>query len=405
MTKVSVIVPIYNAEKYLTKCIDSLITQSLKEIEIICIDDYSIDKSVEIIKNYCDLDSRIVPVFLHENKGAANARNIGIEYASGKYIQFVDSDDYLCEDALEKLFVFAENNDCDMCFHKPNIILQETLEVPRGIIGSYPGVFEGKELLRRFSEEKEFFEYACLVFYKSSFLQDNALRFNSIKIGEGGDLIVRALCVANRVTVVDKNYYNYYVNNDSVTHQSNQKILTLLGQIYRYCNILKIFAKEENGKSIKVYLEHLRNKISGGIKGLSQEQKVFILNSLNDSFSRYVFDSLFPKDRYIDDFLEVELLQIRQAESIMIYGAGYATSNIVDLLNRYRVEIKGFIVSSLEGNPKSVYGHHVYSIDQIEDFDRNMLIIVAANKRYHKDIEDALKGRGFQNRLFLNVAI
>ena len=99
LIKVSVIIPVYNVEKYLKDCVDSIINQTLKETEIILINDGSTDKSVEILKEYN------VKIFnLKENKGASFARNIGIEKACGEYLGFVDSDDYIASDFYEILY-------------------------------------------------------------------------------------------------------------------------------------------------------------------------------------------------------------------------------------------------------------------------------------------------------------
>ena len=111
MTDISIIVPIYNAEKYLSKCINSLINQTKKEIEIILINDGSTDRSEEIINNYRD---ERIKYFKNENQGIGKTRNFGIEKATGKYLMFVDSDDYLKEDACEILFKKAEKEKLDL---------------------------------------------------------------------------------------------------------------------------------------------------------------------------------------------------------------------------------------------------------------------------------------------------
>ena len=101
MVKISVIVPVYNVEKYLKKCLNSLINQTLNDIEIICVDDGSTDSSIEILKEFELKDDRII-VISQKNEGAATSRNKGINLAKGEYISFVDSDDWLELDAFEK---------------------------------------------------------------------------------------------------------------------------------------------------------------------------------------------------------------------------------------------------------------------------------------------------------------
>ncbi len=115
MPKVTVIIPVYNAEKYLVKCLDSVINQTLIDIEIIIINDGSIDKSEDIIKDYQKKDQRII-YFSHENIGVGLTRNKGLNKATGEYLSFVDNDDYLELDMLEVLYKKAKENDLDiMC--------------------------------------------------------------------------------------------------------------------------------------------------------------------------------------------------------------------------------------------------------------------------------------------------
>ncbi len=113
MVKVSIIVPVYNTEKFLEKCLGSLVSQTLKEIEIICVDDGSVDNSLNIIKKFAKEDSRI-KVIEQENKKQGAARNNGTKIAKGEYIGFVDSDDWVDIDYYEKMYIAAKKYDSDI---------------------------------------------------------------------------------------------------------------------------------------------------------------------------------------------------------------------------------------------------------------------------------------------------
>ena len=113
MPKISIIIPCYNAEKYLPKCLDSLINQTLKDIEIICVNDGSTDGSLSILKDYGKKDNRIV-IIDKENSGPSSCRNIGIEKATGEFIQFVDSDDWIEPETCEVCYQKSLENDVDM---------------------------------------------------------------------------------------------------------------------------------------------------------------------------------------------------------------------------------------------------------------------------------------------------
>jgi glycosyltransferase involved in cell wall biosynthesis len=113
MIKVSVIVPVYNVAKYLPACIDSIVSQTLRDIEIICINDGSTDNCAKILEQYARRDSRIL-VITQANKGLSNARNTGIARAQGEYVGLVDSDDVVLPDFFEKLYTAAKKQDADI---------------------------------------------------------------------------------------------------------------------------------------------------------------------------------------------------------------------------------------------------------------------------------------------------
>ena len=117
MIKVSVIIPVYNVEKYLRQCLDSVIGQTLQEIEIICVDDGSTDRSLEILKEYTEIDSR-VQILTQQNAGAGAARNNGMRHATGKYLSFLDADDFFDRKMLEYAYEKAESESADISVYK-----------------------------------------------------------------------------------------------------------------------------------------------------------------------------------------------------------------------------------------------------------------------------------------------
>lgn len=116
LVKISVIIPVFNVENYLAKCLDSVINQTLKEIEIICVDDGSTDNSFNILNEYKSSDDRI-QVYQQENGGHSAATNTALKYIKGDYIFFLDSDDWIELDALEKLYNNATENNCDLVLY------------------------------------------------------------------------------------------------------------------------------------------------------------------------------------------------------------------------------------------------------------------------------------------------
>lgn len=125
--KISVIIPVYNTAKYLEKCLESVLNQTLKDIEIICIDDGSDDNSLEILQNFAKRDGRI-KFLTQKNQGQSVARNVGIKEAQGEYIGFIDSDDWSDATMLEKLYNNAKTYDSDVAMCSINVFNEETGE-------------------------------------------------------------------------------------------------------------------------------------------------------------------------------------------------------------------------------------------------------------------------------------
>ena len=156
MIKVSVIVPVYNVDLYLVECLDSIINQTLKEIEIICVDDCSTDNSYMILEEYSKKDSRIKLIKHKENRGLGPARNTGIENATGEYISFIDSDDYVSLDFLENLYSTAKKFDLDIS------ITQNVIENDNS---NYRNLFFSEKELREYDCEYILSSFSLQCFY------------------------------------------------------------------------------------------------------------------------------------------------------------------------------------------------------------------------------------------------
>ena len=126
--KVSVIVPVFNVEEYLSTSLDSILNQTLKDIEIICINDGSTDASLDILENYAKKDARI-KIISKKNEGQGIARNIGLDNAQGEFIAFVDSDDFIKEDMLEKSYKKSVSKNLDLVMYKVSSFDNETYEI------------------------------------------------------------------------------------------------------------------------------------------------------------------------------------------------------------------------------------------------------------------------------------
>ncbi|MDR1027734.1 MAG: glycosyltransferase [Rickettsiales bacterium] len=204
--KVSVIVPVYNVAPYLARCLDSLVGQTLGDIEIICVDDKSTDNSLAILREYAARDARIKIIALPENGGVANARNAGLAAASGEYIGFVDSDDFVDAAFYERLWSRARDFNADIA--KGSAVRLDA----DGRETRYGPAFD------RIQDNKAWFSYAMWsAIYRRAMLDEKGIRFPvGIQIGEDTLFLMKAVLSANGVAPCVAARYHYVARSGSL---------------------------------------------------------------------------------------------------------------------------------------------------------------------------------------------
>lgn len=219
MPKVSIIVPVYNVEKYLRKCLDSLINQTLNDIEIICINDGSTDKSLKILKEYKNKDSRII-LLNQENSGQSVARNRGIEIAKGEYLGFVDPDDWIDLDYYEKLYNAASTNDTDIAVG--GIIRVTGIKKKKFLNFEKETITDNTKLKFELCDVPEK-SYIWNKIYKTQKLKEINLKFEEGRIFEDCIFTPQALFFLGKMVTVPNTYYYYLRRNNSTVKQRSQK--------------------------------------------------------------------------------------------------------------------------------------------------------------------------------------
>lgn len=238
---VSIIIPVYRVEKYLSRCIDSVINQSYENIEIILVDDGSPDNCGYICDEYAKRDSR-VKVIHKENEGVCVARNLGINVSTGDYIFFVDSDDYISKEAISVLLKHVKQIDADITIGNYNIFNQNN-EVKQ--VNTFDEISLEKELLNSPQERYKYFfgnSFGIQVWnrlYKSSFIKKNNVMFEK-QVYYGEDFLFNMkLFIRNpKICLVDSTTYFYYQNSESITNSYKENLaeqyLYLLNSFYNY---------------------------------------------------------------------------------------------------------------------------------------------------------------------------
>lgn len=221
--KVSVVIPVYNTEKYLLECLDSITRQSLGEIEVICIDDGSTDGSSDLLLSCAGRDSRIT-VYRQENRGLSEARNRGLGHAAGEYVYFMDSDDMLRQDALEKLYENSRKEKLQVLYFNG----KDLYESPRlreehpefqdyyNRKGAYPPVCPGTEMFARMRDAGEYRTNVGIAFFERAYLEENGLGFEPGILHEDHDFTFRAMLLADRAGYTPEPYFLRRVRAESI---------------------------------------------------------------------------------------------------------------------------------------------------------------------------------------------
>lgn len=274
MPKISVIIPVYNTEKYLEKCLDSIINQTYQDFEIVIINDGSIDNSQNIIEKYLDKYQNKIKCINKENGGLSSARNYGIEVARGDYIIFVDSDDYIKKDLFEQLLPYIQK-DIDLVKYKLIKVSEEYKELERVDGPSFDEV-TGEEGFNKLVFNDVLLEPACLYLYKRDIFIKNNLRFLENTYHEDFGLVPIILLYTN--SIVSINFYGYYylqANNSITRNEDYTKTIKRANDLLiHYDNMKKAIEnlniKQKTKENMYLYYT---NAIFDNLKKLQKKEK------------------------------------------------------------------------------------------------------------------------------------
>ena len=314
---VSVIVPIYNVEKYLKKCVDSIINQTLTNIEIILVDDGSTDNCGQIIDEYANKDKRVVAIH-KENGGQSSARNRGLDRARGKYVGFVDSDDWIESGMYENLYNLIEESCSDICVCGRQSYSQDgnlgyELEIKEELIDF------NKIKLSSYVSNKLLYKHTvstCNKLYQKSIIDNNNIRFEDVGYVGSEDALFNynVLCHINKIKCIKKIYYNQLSRSGSTARTYKygymNRTANMIQCMYKYsvktgneeiynslAPIFLLFFYQWNMSNIKLASnENIELSILNEIKDASQNtefmrcvRRLFLSNKSNKSIKNMGF--------------------------------------------------------------------------------------------------------------------
>lgn len=234
---ISVIVPVYNVEKYIVKCLESIVNQNYKDFELLLVNDGSKDNSINLALDYLKNKAITYQVINKENGGLASARNAGLKAAKGEYISFIDSDDYIAKDFIKELKESIDNNDVDFAFCNFEYVKEQ--KEPTNSNDKTNHMFKKEELLVSFLRRTISFVVPSMMF-KKEFIEKNKLFFDEeIRFSEDQPFIWNVILHSDNSVYINKKMYGYYIRENSImTSTKYEKIINSFNEYKNYITIL-----------------------------------------------------------------------------------------------------------------------------------------------------------------------
>ncbi|MDD6070560.1 MAG: glycosyltransferase [Clostridiales bacterium] len=379
--------PVYNCEAYLAESLDSVLHQTLKEWELLCVDDGSSDGSLELLKQYQSMDERI-HIFMQPNQGAGVARNLGLQHAQGEYIAFLDADDFFFDaDALEQMYEACNRYHVDAC--------GSTIKLLRN--GVLAEDTELKEVKRTSSNEqvlnyKDFqFDYGyCGFIYKAKIIKEQKISFPPYRRFEDPPFFVRLMHQIQRFTFLNKALYCYRTPNVATRFDTKKTVDLLKGLLdnlefatlnnlnilfertlqrleMEYGNIICYNITPDNTNILELLLRsnHLVRQV--------KQEEGYVIFPLQK-----VLQGVIEAERYQKEKLYEQMQNCRQ---IYLYGAGSAATGFLTYLQKAGLfeKVIAILVTCKEGNPKEIKGVPVISIDDYRYIEGDLVLVTVTN--------------------------
>ena len=429
---VSVLVPVYNAENYLSICLDSLVRQTLKEIEIICIDDGSTDNSGEILDKYA-LEYKYITVIHKVNSGYGASLNAGVKISRGKYIGLVESDDYAEPQMFQELYEMACSLDAEIvksnyfCWSNKN-----GMSVYHENMGQLPCdlLFDPKDHIDIFFRAPAIWS----AIYKRSFLEQKSIHFHATPGASYQDVsfAFETMASAKRVAISDKAYIHYQVDNSMSSSHSEEKINCIFEEYEEIASFLQRERFPLLLYRVMMYRKYI--DFAWNYFRIADEKKLFFLNMAienlkNDIEKGYLDKTLWNNEA---DWLEIQEMsttpesyklkklqeiqyakfaretvyrKISKAKNIYIYGAGKVGREVEIELKQRDIKIKSFVVTDKNGNDDTYDGICIREKSKIEFDKSDDLIFIAVKDKDIYFIADQLFKNGFKNVIALDTKL
>lgn len=390
MPKISILIPAYNVENYIEECLDSVLSQSLNDLEIICVDDASTDNTLAILKSYEKADNRVYVYEHTENKGQASGRNLALTYATGEYVYMLDADDKIVPSMLEELYEICSARQLDVIgFETYQFMDDESLadKLPAKMI-SYEDtdVLNGAEALKYCMKNDVFSLSVPTFMIRHEYLEKTGLRFVEGILHEDVGFIYEMMCKADRIQFLHKVYFLRRVraNSTMTAHFTDKNIEGYLKSFSKSFDLEKeLLAKYPDDKEFMSAVRKWRRDIYGRIRQLYliSEESIYSESGGNlDATIALLFNMIklaTPGVAYAKDILSEEFLSMG-IDEVYLCGTGQYTERMIGIMGALDIVVKGVLVD--EKKQKSFRGIKVYELAHIKNLDAPVILSVSKYK-------------------------
>lgn len=400
--KISVIVPVYNTEKYLRKCLNSLSEQSMKDIEIICVDDCSSDNSLSILKEFQGKHSNCILLCNKRNFGLSYSRNLAMKYARGEYIYFLDSDDYVDGDIFSICYNELKKHQLDIIFFELKVIYEEGMEEKIKFNYSrnatYAECYTGKEAFVLFSQNGDHKVNVPGAIFSKKFLEESGVSFYSGIIYEDNIFYLQTLFLAKRVKCLKRAFYNRVVRRDSLMTSRYEK-KNLYSCVVVYAECMKFIMNHQNDiKCQKALQMYVNNYIRVFIPIYNYLKSIGDIDiSFDSAYYMCMYDCL-KKSCYLEKYTIKKKYRskIATAKNVIVCGAGAWGSRTILALADIGISKFFIAVTRQDEHENYLLGNKVYNLCEL-DIKANCIVLVAVGIKYENEIVSYLEKNGYSN--------
>lgn len=410
MIEMSVVVTVYNLEKYIGECLDSILGQKGVTFEVICVDDASSDKSYDILKQYAVKDTRVKVIRSDKNLGLSSARNLGFREAKGKYLYNIDGDDMLAEDALKRMYQCSVENALDLlafsatAFFDCDEARKYGKEDDYVRKKEYSGVKRGQELFAELMENRD--RAACnfvlYCFRREYFLTHDLFGVEGLRYVDDSMFAMymaaeRAMCIPDRL------YLRRYREGSAVTSPMQKRYLESM--VVLFVSEMMIWHEMEKKGGMDERVCHqveryfqMRLKAMFGFYEIFKEDSTEMQYLKTHPLEHFFYKSLIERTPLAEIYFDPEELdKMKTAAEVVVYGAGMIAEEVIELLKYYQITNYSIAVTDKKKNPAAFCGREVHEIQEVYRNMEKAYIIIAVSPQYQGEIKKLLSSLGLNN--------